>query len=154
MLKNWNWELGTRNWKLVVVGTTDWRAFCNSKGMFKKLINIEVFIISENISNIIWNIVKKWDYFDRDTIGKQLVRAVDSISANIAESHGRYHFKDKQKFGYYARGSLEETKSWLRKCYQRKLLSENQMKDICFEINKIGPKLNSLINTFKYPQND
>ena len=76
---------------------------------------------------------------------------MDSISANIAECHGRYHYKDNQKFGYYARGSFEEKKSWLRKCYQRNLLSENQMKEICKDINKIGPKLNRLINTFKPP---
>ena len=78
--------------------------------MFKKLTNVEVFILSENLSNKIWNIVKSWDYFERDTMGKQLVRSVDSISSNIAESHGRYHFKDKQKFGYYARGSLKKQK--------------------------------------------
>jgi four helix bundle protein len=119
--------------------------------MFKKLINIEVFILSEDLSNIIWKIVKNWNYFERDTLGKQLVRSVDSISANLAECHGRYHFKDKQKFGYYARGSFEETKSWLRKCYQRNLLSENQMKEISKHIYTIGPKLNRLINTFKSP---
>jgi four helix bundle protein len=121
--------------------------------MFKKLINIEVFILSENISNKVWDIVKGWNYIERDTIGKQLVSSVDSISANIAECHGRYPYKDKQKFGYYARGSFEETKSWIRKCYQRNLLSDNQMKELCYEINKIGPKLNRLINTFKYPNN-
>ena len=82
---------------------------------------------------------------------KQLVRAADSISANIAEAFGRYHYKDRQKFGYYARGSFEETKSWLRKCYQRELLNENQKEIIIAYVNQMGPKLNSLINTFKNP---
>ncbi|MFC4210150.1 four helix bundle protein [Pedobacter lithocola] len=39
-----------------------------------------------------WNIVITWDYFSKDTIGKQLCRAANSISANIAEGYGRYHF--------------------------------------------------------------
>ena len=47
---------------------------------------IEVFIISEELANFVWHIVKRWNYFERETIGKQLVRAADSISANIAES--------------------------------------------------------------------
>ena len=72
---------------------------------------------------IIWNICIKWDYFAKDTMGKQLVRAADSISANLAEGHGRFHFKDRLNFCYYARGSLEETKTWLSKAFRRGLIS-------------------------------
>jgi len=80
------------------------------------------------------------------------MKTLNSISANIAEAYGRYHHKDRQKFGYYARGSFEETKSWLRKSYQRKLLNDNQMEIINRYVKQIGPKPNSLINTFKNPQ--
>jgi four helix bundle protein len=95
--------------------------------MFKKITDIEIYTITEEFANHIWEIVKCWNYFEKETLGKQSVRAVDSISANIAEAYGRYHYKERQKFGYYARGSFEETKSWLRKCYQRKILNDNQM---------------------------
>ncbi|HIK06547.1 MAG TPA: four helix bundle protein [Trichormus sp. M33_DOE_039] len=37
----------------------------------------------------IWNIVKKWDNFAKDTVGKPIVRAADSICANLAEGRGR-----------------------------------------------------------------
>jgi four helix bundle protein len=67
------------------------------------------------------------------------------------KAYGRYHYKDRQKFGYYARGSYEETKSWLRKGYQRKLLDDSQIEIINTYVRQIGPKLNSLINTFKNP---
>lgn len=114
--------------------------------MPKTLNELEVYILAEHLSNKVWEIVKKWNYFERDTIGKQLVRAVDSIGANIAECHGRYHYRDKQKFGYYARGSLEETKSWLRKSHHRNLLNENEENIINTHLKKLGPKLNSFIN--------
>ncbi|MCK4559094.1 MAG: four helix bundle protein [Calditrichia bacterium] len=52
---------------------------------------MEVYVLSEELSNKIWSIVKWWNYFERNTVGKQLVKAADSISANIAESHGRFH---------------------------------------------------------------
>ena len=120
--------------------------------MPKELTDIEIYIISEEFSNQIWGIVKHWNYFEKETLGKQLVRAADSISANIAEAFGRYHYKDRQKFGYYARGSFEETKSWLRKSHQRNLLNNCQIEILNTTVAKIGPKLNSLINTFKNPR--
>ncbi|MGQ9644360.1 MAG: four helix bundle protein, partial [Ignavibacterium sp.] len=57
---------------------------------FLKLNDIEAYRISFKLSNQVWDIVLKWDHFSKDTIGKQFVRAVDSISANIAEGFGIY----------------------------------------------------------------
>ena len=51
---------------------------------------LEVYSLAENFSDKIWIIVSKWDYFLKDTIGKQIVRSADSISANIAEGYGRF----------------------------------------------------------------
>ena len=62
----------------------------------------------------IWEIVKNWEYFAKDTLGKQIVRSADSIGANIAEGNGRYNSKDNQRFVKIARGSLYETIHWLR----------------------------------------
>jgi four helix bundle protein len=116
--------------------------------MFKDLTDMDVFIRAENLSNLIWDIVKQWSFFEKDTVGKQLVRAADSISANLAESHGRYHFKDKQNFIYYSRGSLEETRSWLRKSNQRKLINNQQNEQLCAIIDTIRPKFNRQIKNF------
>jgi four helix bundle protein len=60
--------------------------------------DIGAYKISYHLSNKIWNVVIKWDFFAKDTIGKQFVRSVDSISANIAEGFGRYSKKDKILF--------------------------------------------------------
>lgn len=46
------------------------------------------------IGEKVWKIVNAWDYFAKDTIGKQLIRSTDSIAANISEGFGRYHYKD------------------------------------------------------------
>jgi four helix bundle protein len=74
---------------------------------------LDVYNIAESFSDVIWNIVINWGNFEKDTIGKQLVRAADSISANIAEGYGRYFYKESKQFYFYARGSIQETKSWL-----------------------------------------
>ena len=73
-----------------------------------KLADLEVYNLSEVISDKIWDIVMGWEYFAKDAIGKQLCRAADSISANIVEGYGRYHFKENKNFCYYSRGSILE----------------------------------------------
>ena len=47
--------------------------------------NLRVYQLSEDLADRIWEVVIGWDKFARDTVGRQIVRAVDSIGANIAE---------------------------------------------------------------------
>ena len=62
---------------------------------FEKL---QVYRLSEKLANEIWKIVMQWDSFSKDTVGKQMVRAADSIGANIAEGRGRYNLQDNKRF--------------------------------------------------------
>lgn len=62
---------------------------------YLKLNDINAYKTAFNLSNYVWNIVIKWNYFARDTVGKQLIDTIDSISANIAEGFGRYSKRDK-----------------------------------------------------------
>ena len=50
-----------------------------------KLEELNVYRLSMEMAERIWEIVLKWDYFQKDTMGKQLVRAADSIAANLSE---------------------------------------------------------------------
>lgn len=85
------------------------------------------------------------DHFTKDTIGKQLVRAADSVSANIAEGYGRYYYKESKQFFFYSRGSLQETKSWLGKCRRRNIIEMNNADELLNEAEKILAKLNAYI---------
>lgn len=117
---------------------------------FLKLSDIECFRVSEKLSNQVWDIVLKWDYFAKDTVGKQFVRSTDSISANIAEGFGRYHKKDKIKFYRYSYASLLETGSWIQKAYHRKLLTESTYTELMQTMNELPKMINQLI---KYTNN-
>ncbi len=108
---------------------------------------LQVYQISIEIGEKIWNIAKKWNYFEKDTVGKQLVRAIDSVSANISEGFGRFHYKESKKFYYYSRGSLFESKTWLEKAHNRRLISDKDFDDVKIELNKLGIKLNNYINS-------
>jgi four helix bundle protein len=120
-----------------------------------KLEELQIYQLSMEIGEEVWNIVIKWDYFSKDTIGKQLVRAVDSVSANLSEGFGRYHYKENKNFSYYSRGSLYETKTWLTKAHNRNLITEEKFQIFQKEINNIGVKLNNYIKTIgKSTKND
>ena len=85
-----------------------------------KLEELDVYRMAMEIGERVWAVADGWNFFAKDTVGKQLVRAADSIAANIAEGYGRYHYKENKLFCYYARGSLMETKTWLQKAFQIK----------------------------------
>lgn len=106
---------------------------------------LAVYNASEAFSDEIWNLVDKWNYFQKDTIGKQMTKAADSISANIAEGYGRYYYKESKQFYFYARGSIQETKAWLSKCRRRKLVEENICTVLLSEAEKILAMLNAYI---------
>jgi four helix bundle protein len=58
-----------------------------------RLIDLTVYKTALEIGEKVWSIVDKWDYFNKDTLGKQFVRAADSIALNIAEGYGRFFLK-------------------------------------------------------------
>ena len=110
-----------------------------------KLEDLEIYKLSMSFTDKVWNVIVLWDFFSKDTIGKQFVRAADSISANISEGFGRDSFKDSRKFYYIARGSLYETKTWLDKSFSRNLILEPVYKSLFDELNLLGLKLNNFI---------
>jgi four helix bundle protein len=100
-----------------------------------------------DLGESIWEIVIAWNYFEKDTIGKQLVRAADSVAANLSEGFGRFFYKENKQFCYYSRGSLYETKTWLTKAKNRKLIAVDQFESFTKDIDLIGKKLNSYIKS-------
>ncbi len=91
----------------------------------KRVYELDVYKLAEELSDMVWFDFDKWNKKVQNTIGYQIIRSSDSIAANIAEGYGRYTPSDRKKFYIYSRGSLEETKSWLRKLIRRKVLSDS-----------------------------
>ena len=114
--------------------------------------NLRIYQLAETLADKVWNIAVKWDFFAKDTVGKQLVRAADSVGANIAEGSGRGSNQDYKRFLKIARGSLNETRHFLRCAYRRKLVTPEEANEISPIIEELTPKLNAYIGsigTFK-----
>lgn len=116
--------------------------------------NLQVYQLSERLSDSIWDIVMEWPAFAKDTVGKQIVRSADSIGANVSEGVGRGSHADNKRFVRTARGSLYETKHWLRRAYKRKLLTKQQVDALKPIVDELAPRLNAYLNSIgRFPDN-
>jgi four helix bundle protein len=109
--------------------------------------NLRVYRLSERLSDLVFKSVRGWDKFAKDTVGRQIVRSADSVGANIAEGVGRGSGVDNRRFVRNARGSLYETKHWLRCAYKRKYLQPQMIKLIAEILDELSPKLNAYLNS-------
>jgi len=109
--------------------------------------NLRIYKLSEQLADRVWESVSRWDGFAKDTVGKQLVRAADSIGANIAEESGRGSNQGYRRFLRISRGSLDETLHWLRRAYMRKLLTAKQTSELRTIIAELSPTLNAYLRS-------
>ena len=110
-----------------------------------KLKDIVAYTISSTLSDYIWEIVSRWDWFNKSSLGTQFIRSIDSVSANIAEGFGRYGKKDKIKFYRYSYGSIKESLDWNEKAKVRKLITDEQYNYIFQKLQDLPKLTNQLI---------
>ena len=105
--------------------------------------------IAKEISSDSWNVYKEFDWQTKKIIGDQFITAVDSVGANIAEGFGRFHYLDRNKFNYNARGSLIESLHWLNLLYERNKISVDVYNNLNQNLKKLSIKLNNYITSTK-----
>ncbi len=110
-----------------------------------ELKNLEVYKLAREASKAAWIIYRSLSWEIKKIVGNQFIEAVDSVGANIAEGCGRFHFLDKNKFNYNARGSLLESIHWLELLFERELTSADQYSDLHNKLNTLHFKLNGYI---------
>ena len=108
---------------------------------------LRVYQVAERLADRIWKIVLKWDYFAKVTIGQQIVDAADGVGSNIADGSGRGSLQDNRRFVRIARGSLYETKHWLRRAYKRRLLTDQEVSDLRPLLDELLPTLNAYVRS-------
>lgn len=86
---------------------------------------------------------EKWN------LTSQLKRAAQSIPANIAEGHGRYHFLDNVRFCYIARGSLTEVQSHIALAHDLGYLPDEIYSRFTTYAETLGKQLNNYISYLK-----
>ncbi|NQS97074.1 MAG: four helix bundle protein [candidate division Zixibacteria bacterium] len=122
--------------------------------MVSKLKDLEVYKLSVEAGNIIWDIVQNWNDLQRRTAGDQMIKAVDAIGANIAKAYGRQSFRDDKRFReakrycYIAGGELEEAIHWIRLASMRGFFKPDELEKISPMIKTLPEKLSDYIKGF------
>ena len=119
--------------------------YCNAE-------DLRIVKFAEEICDGLWYEVNTWDWLAKKIVGIQLVKAADSIGANISEGQGRHHKFDNIRFIYISRGSLEETFFWLRRAKKRSLLNQIQFEKYSEKLNDLRPQLNAFIKAKLYKE--
>ena len=115
---------------------------------------LRVYQLAEQLADEIWTITTQWDRRAQYTVGEQLIQACDSIGANIAGGVGRGSFQDNRRFVRIARGSLNETKHWLRRAYRRNLLASEHVEKLKPIIDALSPMLNAYLKSIGRKKDD
>jgi len=110
-------------------------------------VHLHIYKLSEKLADKIWKTVSRWNFFAKNTVGIQIVKAADSIGANIAEGSGRGTDPELRRFLRVSRGSLYETQHWLRRAFRRGLLSQEEINDLVPLVNELTPRLNAYLGS-------
>ena len=105
---------------------------------FRRLV---AYRLAADLADELHSCVAVWPEAERESIGDQLVRAIDSVGANIAEATGRWTLADKRRLLLIARGSLHEAEHWIERAEARGLLARGTID----RIPEIARTLNGLI---------
>lgn len=110
--------------------------------------DLEVYQLSRELSRTGWEIFQQLDWKMQKINGDQFIESTDSTGANVAEGYGRYHFLDRIKFYYNARGSLLEcSEHWVELLKERGKITEDLYNKYKETAGKFSKKLNSYISS-------
>ncbi len=91
-------------------------------------------------------IIPKLPACEKYNLSTQMTRAAISITANISEGYGRFHYKESVQFYRISRGSLYELKDHLISCHDLKYIQAPQAQEGFRLIEKSKMSLNGYIN--------
>jgi four helix bundle protein len=112
-----------------------------SPGVGSDFRELVAYRLAVELADDLHRLASGWNSFDRWSLGVQLVRAADSVGANMAEAMGRWHVADRRRLLFIARGSLYETEHWILRAESRGLLEQGT----CDRVGQVGRALNGLI---------
>lgn len=114
---------------------------------YVKLGKLEIYQTSVKLSENAWGIYEKMNWQGKKIFGDQFIRVIDFIGANIAEGYGRFHYLDRIRFYYNARGSLFEAKHWILLLKERSKIHKKEFQYFLKKLNELHKQLNIFIKS-------
>ena len=99
----------------------------NQTQQYKTFEDLEVYQIAREFRKAMYCIAKQLPETEKFGLASQIRRAAVSLTNNIAEGHGRFHYPDQIRFILHSRGSLEELVDDLNICLDENYLSNGDV---------------------------
>jgi four helix bundle protein len=106
--------------------------------------DLEVYQVAREFRKAMYRVAKRLPDIERFGLASQVRRAALSLTNNIAEGHGRYHYLEQIKFTLQSRGSLEELIDDLDVCEDEQYLPVEEIRSLKQE----GWRVHKLINGY------
>ena len=94
---------------------------------FQTFEDLEVYKTAREFRKAMYAVTRRLPDFERYELGSQIRRAAVSLTNNMAEGHGRFHYPDQIRFFLHSRGSLQELVGDLNTCLEENYLSTDQV---------------------------
>ena len=111
-----------------------------------RLDELTAYRISFALSNYLWEIVSKWESFEKKNVGAPFLNSLDSISSHISRGFGESEKKEKIKQYRISYGYMYEAINWNQKANARKLLNEKEYKYIYKSLHELPKSIQALID--------
>jgi four helix bundle protein len=117
--------------------------------MGKSFRDLKIWQKASSLTIQIYKITASFPKDEKYGLTDQIRRAANSVSANIAEAHGRFHYADKCRVLYQARGECEEVRSHLSLAVGLSYLKEDDFMGLDREFEGLGVGINAYILSLK-----
>lgn len=111
----------------------------------KPIEETDLFLLFDEVSDWAWDKTAGWEWFEKKSVGMQLVTSLDSVVSNLVEGDGRYRSADGLHFFVMARASAREGRLWIRKAAKRGLVDKQDADKQIEKLESAAKQLNALI---------
>jgi four helix bundle protein len=114
-------------------------------GTFVTFENLDVYRVAREFRKAMYAVAKRLPDTEKFGLVRQVRRAAVSLTNNIAEGHGRYHYLDQIKFMLQSRGSLEELIDDLNVCEDESYLPPSEVASLKQQAWRAHQRLNGYV---------
>jgi four helix bundle protein len=94
---------------------------------FQTFEDLEVYKVAREFRRMMYAVSRRLPEFEKYDLGRQIRRASVSLTNNMAEGHGRFHYPDQIRFFLHSRGSLQEFVDDLNVCLDENYLPSHEV---------------------------
>src|SRR6059058_226477 len=121
---------------------------------FRTFEDLDVYQEAREFRKKMYAATRRLPDFEKYDLGSQIRRAAISLTNNMAEGHGRYHFADQVRFFLGSRGSLQELVDDLNVCHDEKYIENGKVEELKSEAWRVLGLINGYLRYLRDRKTD